>query len=475
MEEPSRYRGHGHGEEPRRGYSNHRRPRGEEDSDDVDTKYDRRRYDNNDGYDNYERKTGGKRDDGSRRRSRSPQGGSRREGRRGSRHGEYRRRDEQSGEVDNSMSHTSTNRERISRSNGSLQREGRHPDPTALDSRSDRPARTHTRSRSTSSTRHHRNHHRHRHHHNKHRRSSTHSPGTPDELPFGARFLVRSDLGVFKPLFAHYLEVQKDKDIATLDEREIRGRWKSFVGKWNRGELAEGWYRPEMLAEAKESWDDERAIETAAMLGERRGEVLGLVGSVGDSVSPKGIEDDDDGYGPTLPPAPSQGQTRDPSDTARSTRHGPGIPSLQDLAIRRENAEEEHLERVEQLRLARKADRAEQKAQLEDLVPRAEAGTRERQLEKKREVNEKMRGFRERSPGGAAEVGEAELLGGGDSLAEYRAAKKAAERRKSEREIRREEEARAKMAEREERVRRYREREEGTMEVLREIARRRFG
>ena len=29
-----------------------------------------------------------------------------------------------------------------------------------------------------------------------------------------------------------YLDIQKQIDIDTLDETEVKGRWKSFVGKW---------------------------------------------------------------------------------------------------------------------------------------------------------------------------------------------------------------------------------------------------
>lgn len=166
-----------------------------------------------------------------------------------------------------------------------------------------------------------------------------------------------------------------------------------------------------------------------------------------------------------------------PDKTRRTTtgRAGPGIPNLQDLDLRREQAEEDKSEQITQLRLQRKADRAEQKARLEELVPRAEAGTRERQLEKKREVNEKLKSFRERSPGAAEVVDDKELMGGGDSVAEYKQAKAAAERRKTERELRREEIERARAAEREEKLREYREREEDTMAVFKEIARQRFG
>jgi hypothetical protein len=124
--------------------------------------------------------------------------------------------------------------------------------------------------------------------------------------------------------------------------------------------------------------------------------------------------------------------------------------------------EEDGLARRDDIRFARKLDRKEQKAALDELVPRAEAGTRERQLEKKKEVNEKMKSFREKSPG-AAEVPDAELMGGGDSI------------EKNERELRKEEILRARMAEREERLQEYRTKEEGTMAMLKALAKQRFG
>ncbi|KAI1807843.1 hypothetical protein F4811DRAFT_504802 [Daldinia bambusicola] len=361
------------------------------------------------------------------------------------------------------------------------------------------PSTSSTRHRHPSDHHHHHRHHHHRHHH-RHRHSSTPSTRAPNELPLGARALVRSDFETFRPLFAQYLEVQKRKDMAALDEREVRGRWKSFVGKWNRGELAEGWYSPEMLEDARRydiGGDTGARFETedgnVSPVSRERGYSRERFGG-GDNSAPSGREEgdgndegesegedeDDDGYGPTLPgSARAHSHPHDHLDHHRSAKHGPGIPSREDLDLRRETAEEERGQRVSDLRLERKADRAEQRARLEELVPRAEPGTRERRLEKKREVNEKMRGFRDKSPGGGAEVGEAELMGGGDgdgdSVAEYKRLKAAAERRKTEREIRREEEARIRAAEREERVREYRRREEDTMEVLKRIARERFG
>jgi hypothetical protein len=135
---------------------------------------------------------------------------------------------------------------------------------------------------------------------------------------------------------------------------------------------------------------------------------------------------------------------------------------------------EDRLARQDDARYDRKLDRKAQNAALDELVPRAEAGTRERQLEKKKEVNEKMKSFREKSPG-AAEVPDTELMGGGDGVGEYKKMKDDFERKKNERELRKEEILRARMAEREERLSEYRAKEESTMDMLKTLAKQRFG
>lgn len=279
-------------------------------------------------------------------------------------------------------------------------------------------------------------------------------------LPFDARQLSKGDLATFRPLFADYLDLQKQRDIDEMDEREVRGRWKSFVGKWNRGELAEGWYDPDMFARitAQENQGASRAgHSTTAHRDEREERVDEDIKGGRDD----GSEDDD--YGPTLP-------------TSHHTRHsGPGIPTLQDLSLRAELAEEDKQASVADLRAARKADRALQRERLDELVPRAEPGTRERMLEKRAAVSEKMRSFRDKSPPGGEASSERELMGGGDSLDEYKQARQREQRRKTEREIRREEIERAKREEIEEKRRAWREREEGTIGMLRELARQRFG
>ena len=129
----------------------------------------------------------------------------------------------------------------------------------------------------------------------------------------------------------------------------------------------------------------------------------------------------------------------------------------------------------------RKFMRAEQRAaamveteRLNDLAPRAEPGTRERQLEKKREFAASNRAFAAAKEGdGGVDVPEADLMGDDDGG--FKRRKQEVERKKNERETRREEVMRARREEREERSREFREREERTMRGLVELARSRFG
>lgn len=290
------------------------------------------------------------------------------------------------------------------------------------------------------------------------------------ELPYGARHLSKDDLKGFEPLFAEYLDLQKQKNIEEMDEREIKGRWKSFVGKWNRGELAEGWYDPEMFQRIlsrgplpqKEPQEQQQQQQQQYRRQQSDSPDEELREARYRDRNASEDEDEDMDYGPVLPGAA-------PGDR----RAGVAIPNKQDLALRDELVEESREADREELRAARKADRKLQKERLEDLVPRAEAGTRERKLEKRQEVNEKMRQFRDKSPGG--EVRDTELMGGGDSLEEYKQAKQREQRRKSEREIRREEIERAKREEIEEKRRAWQEREDKTVGMLKELARQRFG
>ncbi len=279
-----------------------------------------------------------------------------------------------------------------------------------------------------------------------------HRRRAPKTLPHGARHIAHSNgVGPFEPLFAHYLNEEKGLKLADLDEDEARHRWKRFVARWNAGELAESWYVEQ---------DEDN------------------------SGSHDGSSDrDSDDYGPALPAAEA------PLLPPTSNVPGPAIPTLADLDERRAMDEDDRAAGRATLRLARRADRAVQRERLERTEEMlggagsardAPAGSRERRLEKKRALNEQMRSFRERSPGGGdgggLEINDAELgVGGSEGINEYRKIVVVQKQRQTERQSRREEEQRARIAEIEARRREYRAREEVKLEALRALARERYG
>ncbi|KAI0483582.1 hypothetical protein F4859DRAFT_404056 [Xylaria cf. heliscus] len=357
-----------------------------------------------------------------------------------------------------------------------------------------------------------------RHRHNRH----PHPPHPPrhvstaeaPELPYNARSLSRSaDFDAFRPLFARYLDIQKQIDMARLDEREVRGRWKSFVSKWNNAELAEGWYRPETFEDVMldtrgvgNGLEDERkqelgrstsyghqcgyspepirAIRTSehdAHNGVRNGRV-GADSRLSDTEDGggegEGEDEDDDNYGPTLPPRDDLGYATSTSKSLSQTKHGPGIPTLTDLTLRRELEASDRDDARALLRQERKADRTLQKERLDELAPRADAGSQARKLEKRREVRDANTSFANaKSSNDLPDLPDADLMGGDDrgGIDEYKRLRREADRKKTEREVRREEILRAKREEREDRIREYREREAHTVDMLREIAKSRFG
>ena len=177
--------------------------------------------------------------------------------------------------------------------------------------------------------------------------------------------------------------------------------------------------------------------------------------------------DSDDDFGP----AP-------PTQAARQTGHGPTIPKLDDLTYRNEMRNEEGAQDrsnyMDDIRFERKQDRKAQKDRLEELVPRADPGSRERQLEKKHETTSALQSFRDAKEAGDVEVNESELMGD-DGVDGYKKKKQEVERQKNERELRKEEIMRARAAEREERLSERRAKENQTMDFLRQIAKERFG
>ncbi|KAJ9610860.1 hypothetical protein H2200_005637 [Cladophialophora chaetospira] len=336
--------------------------------------------------------------------------------------------------------------------------DSRHKSRSRSPYQDDRSERSHRQYRSRSPSKRH-----------KHSHSSTSTRAKP--LPFGAQDLSRNALPTYNPLFALYLDIQKQIILEALDEKEVKGRWKSFVGKWNRGELAEGWYAPETLAKAQASADGERRTATKVHCTE-------YTPTGQTSQTRHEDEPSDDDYGPALPNSLT---SRHDEHTSPSTRgHGATIPSLNDLRARDEESLEDattaRQNYIDSIRYERKLDRNQQKEQLEDLVPRAQAGTRERQLEKKREKADSNWSFAAaKEAGGDVELRESEVMGDEDSLGELKRMKHEREKKKNERELRKEEILRARRAEREVRLQAVKEREEKTMSVFREIARQRFG
>ncbi|KAH7087985.1 hypothetical protein FB567DRAFT_559768 [Paraphoma chrysanthemicola] len=292
----------------------------------------------------------------------------------------------------------------------------------------------------------------------RHRRHRSRSPATKAVvLPYKAKPLSKRQFEDYKPLFQSYLDIQKSIQLDDLDEREAKGRWKSFVSRWNRGDLARSWYDPSMLKTAQET---AQSYQASSPKRTKR-------------ASPKyePREDVDDQSDDDFGPAP-------PTEVARHKGHGPTVPRLDDLTYRNEMREEDRArdrsEYVDDIRYERKTDRKAQKERLEELVPRADPGSRERQLEKKREVTSTLQSFRDAKESGDVEIAEADLMGD-DGIDMYKRKTKEEERKKSDREIRREEIARARAAERDEKLAERREKESKTMDFLKQIAKERFG
>ncbi|EXJ67779.1 uncharacterized protein A1O5_09125 [Cladophialophora psammophila CBS 110553] len=334
--------------------------------------------------------------------------------------------------------------------------------------------RSRSRSRSPNRHDHRRSHHSHRSRSQEpHHQRIKQSPAPTKPLPHGARELSRHDLPAYRPLFALYLDIQKQLNLEDLDDVEVKGRWKSFVGKWNRGELAQGWYDSETL-------DKARAQDQVSSDSDRRTSTKRNQERTSDTRPPAQGDDETEevDFGPTLPSSLTSRLEYD--DSAKSRGHGASIPSLEDLRARDEQATEDahatRREHTQQLRHERQQDRKIQKERLDELLPRAQPGTRERQLEKRRERAEANRSFAvSKEASGDVDLVDSDLMGEEDGLAEFKKMQKEQERKKSEKELRREETLRARRAERESRLQAVKEKEEKTMSIFREIARQRFG
>ena len=105
-------------------------------------------------------------------------------------------------------------------------------------------------------------------------------------------------------------------------------------------------------------------------------------------------------------------QLQQPPSTEPKRVMGPTMPDMADLERR---TEMKIAAASWQRKVVDKRFKAQQKETESEIAPRAEAGTRERKLEKKADVNAKMQSFREKSPDAA--ISQDDLMGKPD---EYR-------------------------------------------------------
>lgn len=256
----------------------------------------------------------------------------------------------------------------------------------------------------------------------------------------------------------------------------------------NRGELAEGWYDPATLQKARQNAADQSIMDQKRGSPDYGGGGRGRNEDSGEI--PTAEDDEEEEYGPTLP---------HPNAMSDVTHSGPTIPNMQDLELQRgklsdtvfrprsplifpaESAIEDAMAARKESRLQHRGEIRSHKAAMrhleDEIAPRAEPGTRERQLEKRREAAAANRSFAEARRGGSPEAApEEELMGSGENdLAALTREKEKEQRKKNEREIRREEILRARAAEREERIQKYREKEQETIGWLQALAKQRFG
>ncbi|KAL9101412.1 MAG: hypothetical protein Q9163_003323 [Psora crenata] len=293
----------------------------------------------------------------------------------------------------------------------------------------------------------------------------TSSPVSPSSL-HRASFLSKHNFKEYRSMFGLYLDIQKNKALEELPEEEVRGRWKSFVGKWNRGELAEGWYDPGILQKAKASTASATSLDQGTQPKLRR-HASPVYHSRIDEVASSEEEE----LGPSLPSnaIPLHRRQQNP---------GPVGPKRQDIDMQRGlEPGTAHAQR-EVLLFDRRQDGKAQKERLEELLPRAEAGSKDRLLEKRREKADAHRAFAagRAEAGDVIEVPESDLLGDEDGgLHGFKKRKMEMQRKKNERELRKEAILRERAADREERARAYREKEARTMSGLVALAKAKFG
>lgn len=277
------------------------------------------------------------------------------------------------------------------------------------------------------------------------------SESEEDELTKQARAMVpkisEDDYFARATEFAVWLLDKKGIHAGDLSSKESRRYFAKFVEKWNDFRLSSKYYKgiaPSAAPHVRttHSWNFKNVsagdIERARSEVEQTTEGQSGFGNsaAGPSAGPRRV------MGPTMPIGPVP--TAAPEDSDEETRR---------FAVAKQ---------------ARRADRKAQEERLDELAPK-ETG-RERMIEKRRMENAKRRQFDDRDYD--VELGDGDLIGGGDDFKARLAARNAAAGRR--------EQARANEAQRRtelnaDRFQAMREKDKATMDMLKKMAEERFG
>ncbi|KAE9961870.1 hypothetical protein BLS_001222 [Venturia inaequalis] len=284
-----------------------------------------------------------------------------------------------------------------------------------------------------------------------------------------AFFFAPTILAVSAAMAPTYVGILTRENSVTGTQIQVNHKTAAGAGNPQEGELLEGWYDPATKNKADAASNAPRSPSLERPTTRRRGSPD--YGAIAPAVAAD--EESDDEFGPALPSQTTIGHLAT-GPRGFEKRVGPAIPNVQDLEYRDELLTEDQIAAREDLKALRKLDRNTQKERLEELVPRADPGSRERKLEKKKEVSSLVASARDAKEGGTEEVDEGDLMGD-DGVEGFKKRKKEQEKKKSERELRKEELWRVRAEEREERLRVHKEKEDKTMDMFKKLAAQRFG
>ncbi|KLO20616.1 hypothetical protein SCHPADRAFT_13969 [Schizopora paradoxa] len=247
-----------------------------------------------------------------------------------------------------------------------------------------------------------------------------------------------------------------------LSGEKARSYFRKFIKAWNRGRLSHPYYSSSGgTTHAPASSNTAYKWSFAA-----KGTITRAERETIESVRSSATHPNDEGEfvaGPTL------STTGAPGSSSRTPR-GPTLPRPGDLTLAQESAE---TARLAELSANRKRARAEEKERMDEMLGPKPIG-REGQLEKKRARRENDRATRDQKDDAIGDWDEGVLMGSGDAdsfqarIAQRDAARKRAEEKKG---INREERSTA-IRERQDAMR---EKDKATMEMLKKMAKDRFG